>query len=232
LHDLSARRRGWYESLFVPCEGKRPRAWGESSPNYTKCPFFRGIPQRMHDALPEAKLIYLVRDPIARMVSHYRHNFAKGKETRPINAALYGQRRGIYLNTSRYYTQLRLFLKHYSPERVLVLSTEEMQTDRRAALVRVFDFLGVDKAFDSPVFDAEYFVTAARFSPGRSLDRYFASPRLVYLLGKLWPGKLMQLSPPIEALEDRTRHWLAEQLQPEVEELRSLSGQQFRGWSV
>jgi hypothetical protein len=186
----------------------------------------------MQAALPTARLIYLVRDPLARIVSHYRHNFAKGKETRPLNAALYGQRRGIYLHTSRYYTQLRPFLKHYPPERVLVLSTEELQIDRRAALARVFEFLGVDAAFDSPAFDAEYFVTAARFSPGSSLDRYLDNPRLVYLMGKLWPGRLTQLTAPAEALDDCTRNWLAEQLLPEVEELRSLSGQAFSAWGL
>jgi hypothetical protein len=51
-------------------------------------------------------------------------------------------------------------------------------------------------------------------------------------MGKLWPGRLTQLTPPDETLDDRTRNWLAEQLLPEVEELRSLSGQAFSGWSL
>ncbi len=59
----------WYERHF-----KRGFAFcGESSPAYTHHPHFRGVAARMHDLLPTARLIYLVRDPIERILSHYLH---------------------------------------------------------------------------------------------------------------------------------------------------------------
>jgi hypothetical protein len=44
---------------------------GESSRNYTCYPQVPGIPERIHLLIPDAKLIYMVRDPIERAISSY-----------------------------------------------------------------------------------------------------------------------------------------------------------------
>src|SRR5688572_24468381 len=62
----------WYRSLFD--DAGSARAVGEASTSYTKWPRFAGIPARMHALVPEARLIYLVRDPGDRIRSHYIHN--------------------------------------------------------------------------------------------------------------------------------------------------------------
>ena len=36
----------------------------------------------------EARIVYMVRDPIDRMLSHYLHNVGGGYESRPMEAAL------------------------------------------------------------------------------------------------------------------------------------------------
>lgn len=48
-------------------------------------PKFSGIPKRMFETIPEAKLLYIVRDPIDRIVSDYVHRFSEGQEARPIS---------------------------------------------------------------------------------------------------------------------------------------------------
>lgn len=58
------RGRDWYEAHFPEDLPIR----GESSPNYMKHPAFPGVPERMVSLVPDAKLVYLVRDPIARIV--------------------------------------------------------------------------------------------------------------------------------------------------------------------
>src|SRR5687768_14093660 len=52
------RGRGWYESLFAQPAKITAKACGEASPNYAKTWQFRGVPERMHDLLPQARLIY------------------------------------------------------------------------------------------------------------------------------------------------------------------------------
>ena len=62
----------WYLSLFEQAENYR--YIGESSTHYTKVPFYDGVAERVYMFAPEARLIYIVRDPIERAISHYWHN--------------------------------------------------------------------------------------------------------------------------------------------------------------
>jgi hypothetical protein len=76
----------WYESNFTSTD--ETKILGESSPNYTKCHVFGGVPKRMYSVLPEARLIYILRDPIERIVSHYMHSYHRRRENRNISEAL------------------------------------------------------------------------------------------------------------------------------------------------
>src|ERR1700735_4448473 len=62
-------RLPWYEAQFE-FEGK-PRGRGGAPPAYPAYPRRDNAPRRMHELVPEVKLIYLVRDPIERLVSHW-----------------------------------------------------------------------------------------------------------------------------------------------------------------
>jgi Sulfotransferase domain. len=59
----------WYRSNFKTDKAIR----GESSMVYTHCKRYPGVPARIHELIPEAKLIYILRDPISRVLSHYSH---------------------------------------------------------------------------------------------------------------------------------------------------------------
>ena len=64
------RGRDWYESLFDGADGAdKAAAIGECSPSYSWAHAFRGVPERMAQVVPQARLIYVVRDPIARMAT-------------------------------------------------------------------------------------------------------------------------------------------------------------------
>ena len=53
---------------------------GEASPNYTAFPQHQGVPERMASVVPDAKLIYMIRDPLERIAAHWVHNYAKRRE--------------------------------------------------------------------------------------------------------------------------------------------------------
>ena len=54
--------------------GRRQHRYrGESSTHYTKLPIFQGVPERLFRFNPEARLIYIMRNPFDRVVSHYWH---------------------------------------------------------------------------------------------------------------------------------------------------------------
>src|SRR5215470_750369 len=72
---------GWYRSMFplrarLALDGRRtgrPVRTGEASPYYL---FHPAAPQRAAALVPEARLLVLVRDPVERAWSHYRHEVA------------------------------------------------------------------------------------------------------------------------------------------------------------
>src|SRR5580658_9676286 len=136
-----SRGPDWYESLFDGA-GKAA-AIGECSPSYTWAHAYRGVPGRMAQIIPEARLVYVVRDPIARMQSMYMHQVSAGRERRRAEAALLDDR---YLWPSMYGFQLAAFLDHFDRSQVLVIASEVLRDRPREALSAVFDHLAVDPA--------------------------------------------------------------------------------------
>jgi len=133
----------WYRSHFV-----EPAAvYGESSPNYTHRFFFQGVPQRMAAVVPDVKLIYLVRDPIERIISHYLHMYADGKEDRDISEALASLDKNQYVSSSQYFYQLEQYLQVFPSENILVITSEALSQSPQDTMKQVFQFLGVSTEF-------------------------------------------------------------------------------------
>jgi hypothetical protein len=70
----------WSASRF----DDRFKVRGESSPHYTNLPRFTGVPERIKEHCPDARLLYMVRDPIKRILSHWVHATGAGYETREL----------------------------------------------------------------------------------------------------------------------------------------------------
>jgi len=139
----------WYESRF---SGKT-KIYGESSPGYTYYPLCKGVAERMYSIIPQAKLIYVVRDPLERIVSQYIDRVKDGKITKPLNEELLSEGNDIYIKTSSYYYQLNEFLKFYPPKSILVLLSDDLLNKREETLKKVFQFLNVNDSFQCREFD-------------------------------------------------------------------------------
>jgi len=225
---------GWYEDRFRGSFDK----FGEASPNYSKAHYFKGVPQRMHALLPDVKLIYLVRDPIDRLLSHYTHNVADGREQQSITEALAQLKNNHYVECSRYYWQLEHYLQYFSPEQILIADTQKLRDDRRQSLQTVFDFLEVDATFYTPEYEQEKHQTGQKRKRGKRSRIILESPVIKSL--KQWipdgvkePIKKATRSvvekPKLSAdLEDR----LVSCFTDDVEALRAFSGQDFASWKV
>jgi hypothetical protein len=187
--------RNWYASHFDPAA----RVRGETSPHYTNRPRFEGVAERMRSIVPEARIVYMVRDPLDRMLSHYLHNLGGGYDDRPLAEAL-ADDRSAYWQRSRYAYQLEPYLEAYGPDQIAVVAREELLRERAATMRLVYAFAGVDPAFSSPEFEREWETGAAKGSGGfRLMDR---AVRL--------PG-LRALDRNFDRLPERLR-WLVERL--------------------
>ncbi|MDX1395609.1 MAG: sulfotransferase [Gemmatimonadota bacterium] len=221
----------WYRSQF-----RNATVRGEASPNYSAVRRFPGVPARMHSVVPDAKLIYIVRDPIQRAISHWIHNFSDGTEDAPFEEAV---RRWIYVERSLYWRQLSAFLEFYPPERILVFTSDELRHERIATLERVFRFLGVDPTYRSPRFHLVRHRSSLRRRSGRAGRRLAASRvgRAMTRLPQPFRWQLNHLvyyplSRPIErpVMSRRTRQWFVEQVRDDVADLGAYMGRELSGW--
>lgn len=233
-------RRGvaWYQRQFA--EAGHSLAVGEASPDYAKYPIHQGVPERIAGLLPAVRLIYVVRNPLERIRSHYLHDVACGRERRPILEAVAGNEH--YLAPSRYALQIEQYLRHFPREQLLIVTSDSLRDDRQAALRRVHDFLGVRDDWSTPVHDREFNATeektsprwllrAAHHLPGGARLRLLA-PRQVKaaerLLGTTKHPVDVQAGTMPPALERR----LLDELGPDVARLRGHMDEGFDCWGL
>src|SRR5262249_42443904 len=110
-----ARGPGWYASLFA--EAGPADLCGESSTHYTKLPTYPRPVERMAELLPRVKLIYVMRHPIDRLLSHYVHELTDGRITVGVREAV--DLHPEFVDYGRYGMQLAPFLHEYGPESIL-----------------------------------------------------------------------------------------------------------------
>jgi Sulfotransferase family len=227
-----------YEALFDPTAEVR----GESSTDYATFPRRQGVPERIKAMVPEAKFVYLVRDPIARTVSHYKMSAALLGERRSLTDALgdLSDLRSPYISPSLYATQLELYLRHFPQERILVLDQADLQGDRQATLAETLAFLGVEETIDSAALEDELLTSAAWRSYPTGYAEFiarFVAPRFRWVPPRLRRGVRSSLERllwrPLDAeLPAQVRSRLEDLYAPEVARLRDLTGKGFSSWTV
>jgi hypothetical protein len=234
------RGEDWYRAWFSDRYGIR----GESSPHYSVYPLARGVPERVAQVVPGARILYCVRDPIDRVVSHYVSARARGEELRDINevlAAVEDDPDNTYVARSRYATQLERWLDHLPSERVRVIALDDLHADPAESIRRVLEFLEIDDSVDLSTIrnpnpsDARpvphpLAVRAERLGLRRAAQRTLP-PRARALARAAW---MRITARPIDRpeLSAERREALVAVLKPEADRLRELTGQSFASWSV
>ena len=227
----------WYKAQFQGAA----RVYGEVSPQYTYYPYYGGVSEKIASILPEVKLIYILRDPAKRIVSHYMHWYATGTESRgfsdvfkELNSELTQQ----YLWYSKYFMQLEQYLKFFDAQSVLVLTTEELYKNRLETLRKIFEFIGVSKDFCAPEFNQIYHQSEVKKRPsalGIAISKHIVSKipsrRLKWRMDKLLA---YPFSSPITRpdLDENTRGILMSQLADDVQKLREFTGKSFEAWDM
>lgn len=140
-----------YSELF---EGKREgQICGEASTAYTKLPVFVGVPQRAKSVLGDKlKIIYLMREPVSRVISHHHHALANGQVGEDINQAVRAMPE--LLDFTRYAMQIKPWIELFGREQVLLMRFEDFTADRREATCRICRFLGIEPEPDRIRTDA------------------------------------------------------------------------------
>lgn len=203
---------------------------GEASTQYTKLPDFPGVPQRALKLLGDnVRIIYLVRNPVSRIISHHYHFLTAGKGSSDINTEV--RSNPCYINWTRYAMQIEPWLEAYGQSRVLIVRFEDYVSERKRVVERISDFVGVTprpdlvdeataynqgdtKSRRSPVWDR---VRSNRVY--RSLISPMISPKLRERLARMVLGP----APKRPALPSKeTVDFILEELADEMERLRLI----------
>lgn len=237
----------WYRGWFDESAAVR----GESSHHYTSFPHFGGVPERAAEIVPDARLLYIVRDPVERFVSHHMERRAIGIERNSLEEVvaftLEHPDNGLVAR-SRYFMQAERWLAHYPRERLYVVALEDLRTSFEATLSRTFEFLDVDPGFRPPDTTNANPFTDQREARGGGLRLDVARQRSERAVNLGWARRAIPAGArraaraawvrlatrPMErpSLSSEHEAGLADLFRDDAASLRALTGDPYSSWSV
>ncbi len=144
-----------YASLFPNCREKQLRM--ESTPDYLYCEKAR---ERIAEFLPQAKLVFSLREPISRLISWYRFAKQIGKLPQTLSfdayvellfaASEHNAAEEQHLQTLQqgcYTIYLKPYLSQLGTTRIHILFYEELATQPAQVMVNLCNFAGIDADF-------------------------------------------------------------------------------------
>lgn len=130
-----------YAQLFAKTPANSVR--GEASTAYTKLPVYSGAAERAHALTGgNLRIVYMRRDPVERIVSHFKHEVQHRRIRVPISQAL--REVPELIEFSRYDRQIAPWKACFGEERVLVIDLEDYSADRASFARRVVAHIGAD----------------------------------------------------------------------------------------
>lgn len=168
---------------------------GEAS-NYVDPRFAAKAAARIHRSLPDARLIFIVRDRVDRLRSNYRHEVRMGRESRPLLEAL-EDLSVVYIRRSQYCRGVEPFLQRFE-ENLCFLDFDQLFHPPHRDWRGLLEFLGLE--FVEPPIGVH---AGATDGPGRTrlmrwlVERNLAKPMSVA------PGPLKRLGRPFLVRDDR-----------------------------
>ena len=232
----------WYLSLFDNAANEK--YLGESSTSYTKAPEFGGVPERIHDLCPDAKIIYIMRDPIERAISQYWWEVQYGAEGRTMTDAIKNSNRT--LNIGNYVMQIRPYIQLFGAENVYTLTTEELVALPEETMKKIFSWLNVDadykladefKAFNKSKENITRVVGSGFLSSLKETPLWDFLKKIVPSSTRLKILSFVRrnLSKPVDKNDeyrDETIAFLRPIMQKQVQELSELLGREFPEWKT
>jgi hypothetical protein len=227
----------WYAAQFEYAPADIPR--GELSPFYTSFPSNEGVPARVAKHVPDVRLIYVVREPIARMVSHYRHQVALERENRPLDVAVFDDW-WTYIARSCYAMQIEQWLEYFDRSALLVVTSEDLRDDPLSTLRTICDHIGAASPGDVNVQQANARGDLRREGRLVKTVRATSIRRVLHaavpsgVRRRVWRMTSRPLPTDVQtaSVSPDVRRRLVDDLTPDLEKLRSYLGGDFHCWGL
>jgi hypothetical protein len=226
----------WYSSHFSMLHPDRPL--GEVAPTYFASAQAR---QRIAETIPSARLVFVFRHPVQRLVSLYRVKRAYGLLPWSFEEAL--ERDPELLESGQYATCLQRWQEAFPPEQLLVTLYDDLRESPQLYFDRLLAFLGMPGRV---LTEAE--LKRVHSSDGMTQPRYFLVTRtatavadwckarsLDNLVAAVRESKLRKLfldgGAPFPEIPRSVLKMIGEALQPEVEALQRMIGRDLSMWN-
>ena len=226
----------WYKSQFPDNDSC---LIGEASTQYTKYPIHKEVPSRINALLPSVKLIYVVRDPVERMLSHYVHARSHDEEKRQISECIHTEEKNPYVAYSSYAFQIKRYLEYFDNEQLLIVDSHELKNERESVLEEIFNFIGATPEY---IAGSDFSAEANKSAGATERNRLISSlVRVQWVHGAYasLPEKARSLLKPFyrspldkPELSQKQKEELYDYFKPEVRWLREFSGLKFSSWGV
>ena len=225
----------WYESLFAGSGSAR--AVGEGSTTYSQSGVWPNTVERLARSSPDARIIYMVREPLERIQSHWIQWRVEGR----IGPGSFSEAvRSVpaLLDASLYWKQISAYREYFEDERIRVFFFEDFIAQPEAVVRSAFEFLGLDP--DVSVASAREARNPSRdhrvpMGSGRLVRKIPGYGRIRRLL-PLWirrPFSPFLSTPFIEqpGWDESTRRWAIERVAPDAKQFLEFCGKSGDYWS-
>jgi len=146
-----SRGEGWYRDHFGSYDGEA--MVGEETPSYIRDDM---APKRISRTIPDAKILFVLRNPVDRAFSHYWHEKSKDKMSFEFsevfeNYDLYND----WVVPGLYNRHIERYLEHIPSENLKLLFFDDLVDNDWAYLQDVYEFLDVDPTYQPSVLDSK-----------------------------------------------------------------------------
>ncbi|MEJ1356473.1 MAG: sulfotransferase [Candidatus Sedimenticola sp. (ex Thyasira tokunagai)] len=135
--DQYAKGIEWYTALFEPAPIGSLQ--GEASTQYTKLPTYPDTVARIKEHLPNARFIYVMRQPVDRLISHYIHEWSIGRYRCSLVEAI--ERYPELIAYGQYAMQLEPYFEAYGKGAVLSVFFDRLIQYSKPELERICSFI-------------------------------------------------------------------------------------------
>ena len=232
--------QAWYERHFAGAGDAL--AVGEASPHYASGQWAEVASAHIADVVPDARLVYVLRHPLERMVSHHRHAVAEWGWNGSLDELLLDPARRVELvGTSKYAKQIDRYLERFDRAQLCVITAEDLHERRLPTLRCVYAHLGVDPDFVPDEVEAEANKGADHRRQGSAV-RALRDRRAYRAVRRALPSGVRNLAwravtrPPLDVepstLSPAMRAAVLAELRPDLERLRVHLGADFHCWGL
>jgi hypothetical protein len=229
----------WYESLYASCGNALAR--GEASTEYLSA---SDAAELIHEWVPGVKLIFLLRDPVSRLYSHYWQEYKLGwDELDDFERMVRNNDHGLdyYMGVSAYRSHLERYLSFFPRDRMLILLDSDLKKHPLETFREVCRFIGVSEDFVPSTMGENYNQqTLPRFRALEKMINRFRYSNLAkkipdpyrFYLGKLREslGRVTMVANRYSPMPSDLRSELIQRFQDDIAYVEELLGRKLDQW--